>query len=99
MEGDKQFKLGTRFLGSTGTLVSDICLGTMTFSLDGFFLLLFPTSLPSNTLSPSTGKGPWGMPAIDQDQSFQRLNRYKDVGGNFLDTADVYGTSEQVVGK
>jgi len=39
------------------------------------------------------------MPAIDQEQSFQLLNRYKDVGGNFLDTADVYGTSEQVVGK
>lgn len=26
------------------------------------------------------------------------LDRYKEVGGNFLDTADVYGTSEQVVG-
>lgn len=27
------------------------------------------------------------------------MDRYKEVGGNFIDTADVYGTSEVVVGR
>lgn len=28
------FQLGTRFLGKTGVLVSELCMGTMTFSKD-----------------------------------------------------------------
>jgi len=44
------------------------------------------------------GKGAWGLPAISQEESFKLLDRYKEVNGNFLDTADNYGTSEQVVG-
>jgi len=59
MEGDKPFKLGSKFLGNTGTLVSDLCLGTMTFSLDGLlvpaYFILFPhfIFLPSPRELPS----------------------------------------------
>ncbi|MBM7572327.1 aldo/keto reductase [Aquibacillus albus] len=36
-----------------------------------------------------------------EEDSFNILNRYRDEGGNFLDTADVYtrGASEEIVGK
>jgi len=44
------------------------------------------------------GKGPWGLPVIGAEESIKLLNRYKEVGGNFIDTADVYGSSEQLVG-
>jgi aryl-alcohol dehydrogenase-like predicted oxidoreductase len=60
-----------RTLGKTGTLVSTLCLGTMTFGAE-----------------------------TDEKGSHDQLDRFVDVGGNFLDTADVYsrGTSEEIVG-
>ncbi|BFZ18588.1 hypothetical protein BsWGS_21624 [Bradybaena similaris] len=48
------------------------------------------------------GESHRGMPGqSDEDLSHQILNRYAEWGGNFLDTADVYGfgTSETIVGK
>ncbi|GAA0914075.1 aldo/keto reductase [Virgisporangium aurantiacum] len=60
-----------RTLGKTGTLVSTLCLGTMTFGAE-----------------------------TDEKGSHQQLDRFLDVGGNFIDTADVYsrGVSEEIVG-
>lgn len=60
-----------RTLGKTGTLVSTLCLGTMTFGAE-----------------------------TDEKGSHQQLDRFVDVGGNFIDTADVYsrGVSEEIVG-
>lgn len=45
------------------------------------------------------GSADWG--AIDEEKAFQILQEYINAGGNFLDTADVYGsgTSEQTIGK
>ncbi|CAG5122221.1 unnamed protein product [Candidula unifasciata] len=48
------------------------------------------------------GESSWGLPGqSDEDLSHQILNRYAEWGGNFLDTADVYGLgkSETIVGK
>jgi aryl-alcohol dehydrogenase-like predicted oxidoreductase len=61
-----------RTLGRSGLLVSELCLGTMTF-----------------------GKG------TDEKDSIDMIHRFLDVGGNFIDTADVYveGQSEEIVGK
>lgn len=50
------------------------------------------------TLS-TDGKGPWGLPAADQETSFRLLDSFVAAGGNFLDTADVYGSSEEVLGR
>ncbi len=60
-----------RTLGKTGTLVSTLCLGTMTFGNE-----------------------------TDEKGSHAQLDRFVEVGGNFLDTADVYtrGSSEEIVG-
>jgi aryl-alcohol dehydrogenase (NADP+) len=60
-----------RTLGKTGTLVSTLCLGTMTFGNE-----------------------------TDEKGSHAQLDRFVEVGGNFLDTADVYtrGVSEEIVG-
>ncbi|MGC4936812.1 aldo/keto reductase [Kribbella sp. DT2] len=35
----------------------------------------------------------------DVDQATQIINQYAEAGGNVIDTADAYGTSEDVVGK
>ena len=37
----------------------------------------------------------------DEKLSFQMLDRFVEVGGNFIDTADVYsaGVSEQILGR
>jgi len=42
----------------------------------------------------------WGMPACDQKTSFAIMDAFFAVGGNFLDTANVYGAgdSESVIG-
>lgn len=59
-------------LGRTGVLVSELCLGTMTFG--------------------------W---QADEETSHRMLDRYVEAGGNFLDTANVYGSgrSEEIIGK
>ena len=62
----------TKFFGSTGLKVSELCLGCMTFGRES-----------------------------DKDLSFQMMDIFYEQGGNFFDTADVYGrgTSEKILGK
>lgn len=45
------------------------------------------------------GSADWGV--VDEDKAFEILQAYVDAGGNFIDTADVYGmgTSERIIGK
>jgi len=62
-------------LGNTGLMVSEICLGAMTFCAG------------------------WGMPSCDEEESVKIMNTFADKGGNFIDTADIYGNSEEVVGR
>jgi len=49
------------------------------------------------------GQGAWGMPAADEKESHQMLDAFIAAGGNFIDTANVYGglnggESEEVIG-
>ncbi|BAL89970.1 putative aldo/keto reductase [Actinoplanes missouriensis 431] len=61
-----------RYLGASGLLVSELCLGTMTFGKEA-----------------------------DEQTSHQLLDRYVEAGGDFVDTADVYGggASEEIIGR
>ena len=61
-----------RTLGSTGTVVSAQCLGTMTFGKES-----------------------------SEEVAHAQLDRFVELGGNFVDTADVYsrGLSEEIVGR
>ena len=61
-----------RKLGNTGTAVSSLCLGTMTFGSE-----------------------------TDEENSHRQLDRFVEVGGNFIDTANVYsgGVSEEIIGR
>ena len=45
------------------------------------------------------GSADWGV--VDDEEAFSILQTYTDAGGNFIDTADVYGMgiSEQVIGR
>src|SRR5690349_7491782 len=45
------------------------------------------------------GSADWG--AVNEDEAFSILNSFVESGGNFIDTADVYGMgiSEQVIGR
>ncbi len=45
------------------------------------------------------GSADWG--AVNEDDAFAILKAFTDAGGNFIDTADVYGmgVSEEVIGK
>jgi aryl-alcohol dehydrogenase-like predicted oxidoreductase len=45
------------------------------------------------------GSADWGV--IDEEKAFSILQAYVDGGGNFIDTADVYGmgTSERIIGR
>jgi aryl-alcohol dehydrogenase-like predicted oxidoreductase len=52
-----------RRLGRTGLMVSELCLGTMTFGRE-----------------------------LDEEGTRGIINRFLEVGGNFVDTADVYET-------
>jgi len=45
------------------------------------------------------GKGGWGLPAANESESILMMDRFVELGGNFIDTADIYGTSEDVIGK
>lgn len=62
----------TKQFGSTGTRVSELCLGAMTFGREA-----------------------------DEEASRAIVDRFLDAGGNFVDTADMYGrgTSEEIVGR
>ncbi|MGV8875995.1 MAG: aldo/keto reductase [Rhodoglobus sp.] len=61
-----------RTLGTSGTVVSDYALGTVTFGAE-----------------------------VDPHTSSIMLDRYREAGGNLLDTADVYtgGASETIIGQ
>lgn len=61
-----------RPLGPTGTFVSELCLGTMTFGAE-----------------------------TDADEAFRICDAYREAGGTFVDTADVYsaGASEEILGR
>src|ERR1041384_7910736 len=61
-----------RYLGRSGTTVSELCLGAMTFGREA-----------------------------DEADSRRMLDLFADAGGNFIDTADVYGegASEEVTGR
>ncbi len=61
-----------RKLGRTGTLVSELCLGTMTFA--------------------------W---QTNEETAHRMIDRFTGVGGNFLDTSNVYssGASEEIIGR
>jgi aryl-alcohol dehydrogenase-like predicted oxidoreductase len=61
-----------RRLGRTGLMVSELCLGTMTFGRE-----------------------------LEEEGSREIIARFLDVGGNFIDTADVYetGLSEEITGR
>lgn len=72
-------KMNYKKLGNTGLLVSELCLGAMTF---GF-----------------KEKNYFGMPTANEEESFAILNAFEVIGGNFIDTADMYGDSEEVIGK
>lgn len=45
------------------------------------------------------GSADWGV--VDDDRAFEILHTYADAGGNFIDTADVYGmgASERIIGR
>ncbi len=62
----------TKQFGNTGTRVSELCLGAMTFGREA-----------------------------DEEASRAIVDRFLDAGGNFVDTADMYGrgTSEEIVGR
>src|SRR2546421_12981842 len=61
-----------RRLGNTGLMVSELCLGCMTFGREA-----------------------------DEQTSHRIIHRFIEAGGNFLDTADVYGrgVSEEINGR
>ena len=45
------------------------------------------------------GSADWGV--VNDDEAISILDAFVDTGGNFIDTADVYGTgvSEQIIGR
>ena len=61
--------LSYRRLGSTGTSVSELCLGTWRF-----------------------GRETNGVVETPKDEAHELLDAFADRGGNFIDTANVYGT-------
>jgi aryl-alcohol dehydrogenase-like predicted oxidoreductase len=76
-------------LGNTGLLVSQICLGTMTFAGDD------PNALSENG-------GIWkAIGNVNQADADALIKAAVDAGVNFIDTADVYseGKSETTVGQ
>jgi aryl-alcohol dehydrogenase-like predicted oxidoreductase len=48
------------------------------------------------TFGPTT----WEMPTCDEATAFKIMDRFAELGGNFIDTADIYGphNSENIVG-
>jgi len=60
--------------------------------------------LGAMTFSKEAGGNQWGLPVCNEKDSHQILDEFATLGGNFIDTADVYtkvgvdGDSEKVVG-
>ena len=38
---------------------------------------------------------PWGWDAPDEQESLRALHKYVELGGNFIDTAYVYGRADE----
>ncbi|XP_053382343.1 1-deoxyxylulose-5-phosphate synthase YajO-like [Mercenaria mercenaria] len=72
------------YLGKTGVKVSNICLGTMTFGKQEGGPFNFYDSPTRST----------------EEIAHQLMDRFLELGGNFVDTADMYcaGTSETIIG-
>lgn len=75
------------FLGNSGLKVSNLCLGTMTFG----------------KCTEGTGDFMWfysNPRQLDEAVSHKILDKYVDLGGNFIDTANIYGygLSEKIIG-
>jgi aryl-alcohol dehydrogenase-like predicted oxidoreductase len=68
----REVRVEYRRLGDTGLMVSELCLGCMTFGREA-----------------------------DEEASKDPVARFLEVGGNFVDTADVYtrGVSEEITGR
>jgi aryl-alcohol dehydrogenase-like predicted oxidoreductase len=68
----REVRVEYRHLGDTGLMVSELCLGCMTFGREA-----------------------------DEEASKDLVARFLEVGGNFVDTADVYtrGVSEEITGR
>ncbi|MFB6294048.1 MAG: aldo/keto reductase [Halonotius sp.] len=68
-----------RYLGATGTKVSELCFGTWRF-----------------------GRRTNGVLETDEDDAHELLDAFADHGGNFIDSANIYGepngTSESYIG-
>jgi len=47
----------------------------------------------------TTEKNAWGLPTATEQDSIALMNYFVECGGNFIDTADVYGDSEEVIGR
>jgi len=44
-------------------------------------------------------KNNWGLPTALEEESVKIMNYFVEKGGNFIDTANVYGDSEEVLGR
>ncbi|XP_064614823.1 1-deoxyxylulose-5-phosphate synthase YajO-like [Liolophura sinensis] len=84
MSSNQSPKMEYNFLGNSGLKVSNICLGTMTMGTSAISPF-FSADNPSQ---------------MNEADSHQMLDRFAELGGNFLDTADIYsaGGSEEIVG-
>lgn len=82
-EDDAKPPMTYSYLGNTGIKVSNLCLGTMTFSRH---------------------ENPWTpkVREIQCDQNYAELilDKFVEMGGNFIDTADCYsdGWAEMIIG-
>lgn len=74
------------FLGMTGLRVSNMCLGTNLFGTSEENPLAMFSSNPKHH---------------SEEASHRLLDRFVELGGNFIDTADVYdkGGAERIIGK
>ncbi len=41
----------------------------------------------------------WGLPTSGEEESHKMMDAFLAAGGNFIDTANVYGDSEEVIGR
>jgi aryl-alcohol dehydrogenase-like predicted oxidoreductase len=83
-----------KFLGGSGLRVSRICLGTMTFgNPKGMTTSLLSTGFLHHVVLD-------GKRLSTEAESHAILDRFVELGGNFIDTADVYngGESEAFIG-
>lgn len=78
-------KVDYNFLGRSGLKVSNICLGTMTFGIHTEGMMGWFFGSPRQT---------------NEADSHKILDRFVELGGNFIDTANIYagGKSEEIIG-